>query len=250
MRTVVVLAGGLGTRVAHLTGPDLPKILLPVAGRPFIDWKLANLAAQGTDEVVLLLGHGADAVVAYLVDAPRFGMRVRHVVEGPELLGTGGAIRAALGELPDPFWVTYGDTLLELPVDRAQVTFEQRGLAVGMTVLENADRWERSNVDVKNGFVVAYDKNAPPGSYRFIDYGMLFLRHSAFAAIEEVPPLSLDALLKALIAQRQVAAFPVTERFYDIGTEHSYQETDRMLRSSKPWARRVLGIETQAHTPS
>ena len=59
MLPIAVLAGGLGTRVRHRTGPDLPKALLPIAGIPFIDLKLRELRAGGAERVVLLVGHGA-----------------------------------------------------------------------------------------------------------------------------------------------------------------------------------------------
>src|SRR3954454_4513252 len=103
----VVLAGGLGTRVAALTGPALPKVMLPVGGRPFIDYKLAGLAAEGVSDVLLLVGHGHEVIRAHVGDGSQLGLRVRYSIEPPGLLGTGGAVKAALGELSDAFIVTY-----------------------------------------------------------------------------------------------------------------------------------------------
>src|SRR4051794_32472077 len=94
---VAVLAGGLGTRLRGAIGA-LPKVLAPVAGRPFLDILLDQIAHQGFGRVVLLLGYRADAVEAHLAAAPRSDLRIETVVE-PEPRGTAGALRLALSRL-------------------------------------------------------------------------------------------------------------------------------------------------------
>ncbi|MGH2690322.1 MAG: NTP transferase domain-containing protein, partial [Actinomycetota bacterium] len=79
MRPVAVLAGGLGSRMTEGPGRTMPKALVPVAGRPFLDFKLASLAAEGVRRVMLLLGHRAEQVVAHLArlaPADIFGLDV------------------------------------------------------------------------------------------------------------------------------------------------------------------------------
>lgn len=92
----VVLAGGLGTRISAITGNCIPKVLVDVAGRPFLDRKLHELAAQGVEEVILLTGHQGNMVQEHLAINPPIGLRVLCVDDGPRLLGTGGAIAAAI----------------------------------------------------------------------------------------------------------------------------------------------------------
>src|SRR4051794_40358150 len=104
-----MLAGGLGTRVRSLTGGQVPKALLDVAGRPFLDRRIDDLRMQGVRQVVVMVGHHADQVEDHLA-ATDLGLEVVTISEGPALLGTGGAIAAALGQLPASFWVTYADT--------------------------------------------------------------------------------------------------------------------------------------------
>jgi NDP-sugar pyrophosphorylase family protein len=237
-RTVVVLAGGLGTRVAHLTGADTPKALLTVGGHPFIDLKLAELVAGGAEEIVLLVGHNADALERHVgaTDAPGRA-QVRCVEDGPELLGTGGAIRRALADLPDRFWITYGDTLLDVPMDVVEQFCDSSGADGVMVVLENEDRWEPSNVSIADDRVVAYEKGAAPGTHRFIDYGMLLLRREAFDAVPPGTAFDLGRVLLDQIARRQLGAWPATERFRDIGTEDAWRETDVWVRDSAHWDR-------------
>ncbi len=237
-RTVVVLAGGLGLRVAHLTGPDLPKALLPVGGRPFIDLKIADLASGGADEIVLLVGHNARFLDQHLGDvATPAGVHVRCVADGPALLGTGGAIRAALDTLPERFWVTYGDTLLDVSMEPVEDFADSCAVEGVMVVLENVDRWEPSNVSVQDGRVVAYDKGAPLGTHRFIDFGMLLLGRAAFAAHAPGTTFDLGQVLGDEIAKRRLGAWTVSHRFRDIGTEDAWRETDAWVRDSALWDR-------------
>jgi NDP-sugar pyrophosphorylase family protein len=236
-RTVVVLAGGLGTRVAHLTGPDLPKALLPVGGRPFIDLKLAELAASGADEIVLLVGHNAAALDQHVRDAVPLGVRARCVEDGPELLGTGGAIRRVLDDLPDQFWVTYGDTLLDVPMQSVESFLVASDVDGVMVVLENMDRWETSNVSVRDDRVVTYEKGAPPGSHRFIDYGMLLLGRDAFATRAPDSAFDLGEVVCGEVGRGRLGAWVVSEHFHDIGTEAAWRETDEWVRESALWDR-------------
>src|SRR5215213_5912998 len=99
MLTVVVLAGGLGTRVRNLTGPDMAKALLPVAGRPFVEHKLQELVSAGATRVVFLLGHGSAGIRAAVGDGSRFGLDISYHEDRPGLLGTAGAVRGALDDL-------------------------------------------------------------------------------------------------------------------------------------------------------
>jgi NDP-sugar pyrophosphorylase family protein len=236
MQPVVVLAGGLGTRVAHLTAPELPKALLPLDGRAFIDYELASLAVAGATEVVVLAGYGADQLRAHVGDGRRFGLSVSLVDDGPVLLGTGGAIRAAVDRLPPIFWVTYGDTLLQVPVDAVEARLSHDPTVLGiMTVLANDDRWETSNVDVDGDLVTAYEKHPIAGTHRHIDYGMLLFRRGVFEESPAGRRLDLGEVLRGLVARRALGAFEVTEPFHDIGTEAAWRETERWCRQTRIW---------------
>lgn len=237
MLPAVVLAGGLGTRLASVTGDDRPKALVEVAGRPFIDWKLAELSGRGITDVLLLVGHHGDAIVEHVGDGTAFGVRARYQADGNALLGTGGAIRRALPDLPDAFWVTYGDSLLEVPMAEVEAFADESGVDGVMVVLENQDRWETSNVSVREGRVVAYEKGAPPGTHRFIDYGMLLLSARAFAAHAPGSNFDLGEVVRTEIDRERLGAWPATERFHDIGTEHAWRETDEWVRDNALWDR-------------
>src|SRR5438477_11700098 len=95
MPAVAVLAGGLATRLRPLTGRT-PKAMLEVAGEPFIAHQLRLLRREGVSHVVLCVGYLAEQIADFVGDGSRFGLRVDYKPAGPRLLGTGGALRAAL----------------------------------------------------------------------------------------------------------------------------------------------------------
>jgi NDP-sugar pyrophosphorylase family protein len=229
MLAVAVLAGGLGTRLRAVTGDALPKAMTPVLGRPFIDYKLAGLAAAGVERVVLLVGHGSGQVRRTIGTGDRFGLHVSYAEDGPTLRGTGGAVRHALNQLTDPFWVTYGDTLLQVPMRDAERAFVASGLSALMTVFHNRDRYEPSNVRVERGFVAEYGKDPRPRRATHIDYGMLAFRHDAFVDWPDEHAFDLGSVITGLVHRRSVLAFEVTERFHDIGTIDALRETEMFL---------------------
>jgi NDP-sugar pyrophosphorylase family protein len=229
---VAVLAGGLGTRLRDVTGDVLPKALVPVRGRPFLDWKLEELARQGATQVALLIGHGADEIRAHVGNGSQFGVEITYVDDGPELRGTGGALLQALPLLGDPFWVTYGDTLLDLDVAAAEHAFGDSDADMLMTVLHNADEWEPSNVVVDGEYVVAYSKDPTPPGAEYIDYGMLAFRKRAWGSCRS-DSFDVSALIATLVAAQRARAFEVTARFYEIGSAAALEETERYLATRR-----------------
>ena len=231
---VVVLAGGLGTRLLEVTGDLMPKVLVPVDGRPFIDYKLRGLARLGVGEVVLLVGHMAEHVRAHVGDGSRFGLSVTCLEDGDSPLGTAGAVARAAPILPRAFWLTYGDTFVEAPLTEVEQLLGDGTDAV-MTVIENVDRWEPSNVTISKGRVVTYEKGASEGTHLWLDYGLLLFRRSVFDPFDPAQPLDLSEVVREIVEEGRMAAWQVTERFWDIGTPEALAATERRFVASGLW---------------
>jgi NDP-sugar pyrophosphorylase family protein len=224
-RTAAVLAGGLGTRVAGLTSGAIPKALLPVAGRPFIDLKLDQLSSLGIDRAVLLLGVHADQIVDYVGDGSRWGLEITIARDADVLAGTGGAVQGAIGLLPPRFWVTYADTLVEADLAEIEGQTEANGWGGAMTVLANRDRWQCSNVSVRGNKVVAYEKRPLPGTHLYLDYGLLLLPSYPFRRVADAN-FDLSVVLEDLISDGALGAVEVRQPFHDIGTPQAFRETE------------------------
>jgi NDP-sugar pyrophosphorylase family protein len=236
----VILAGGLATRMRPLTD-SLPKALLPVAGRPFIDLQLEHLARQGVTDAVLSIGYRGEMLRDHVGDGARFGLRVAYVDEGADLRGTAGALRLALsrGALDDAFLVTYGDSFL--PVDFAAVfaAFRRSGQPALMTVFRNEGRWDTSNVIFEPGAgrVVLYDKRRqtrPAADFAYIDYGLSALDRRLVE--EEVPAqgtADLAELFFALSQSGRLAGLEVHERFHEIGSPEGLAELETWIAAAR-----------------
>src|SRR3990172_12840536 len=154
---IVILAGGLGTRLRPIT-ERMPKCMVPVDGKPFLEYQLELFSRQGVRDIVLCVGHLGEAVLEHFGDGSRFGVQIAYSWERQGLLGTAGALKNAEPLLAPEFFVTYGDSYLLLDYREIMRRFRE-GNALGMMVAyRNHDRWERSNVALREGHVSAYDK--------------------------------------------------------------------------------------------
>jgi NDP-sugar pyrophosphorylase family protein len=225
---VALLAGGLATRLGPVAR-EIPKVLLDVAGRPFIDHQLALLRQNGIREVVLCVGHLGDRVEAHVGNGAAYRLTVRYSYDGPRLLGTGGALRRALPQLGELFWVLYGDSYVDLDFAGALAHFLPQGGAGCMTVLKNDNRWDRSNVRFEDGRLLEYDKRSPSPEMRHVDYGALLLRRDAVERIPPDEPYDLADLLRVLVAEGRMIGYEVSQRFYEIGSHDGLGEARAWL---------------------
>jgi NDP-sugar pyrophosphorylase family protein len=236
----VILAGGLGTRMLPRT-EAIPKILLPVAGRPFAAWLLERILASGFDEALLCVGHLGEQVKDALGDGAALGLRLRYAEDGERLLGTAGALRRALEMLEPTFLITYGDSYL--PFDYAAPLRDLRahpGALGTMAVFRNDDRFDRSNTAVAGELVARYEKrprDAPRDpSLDHIDYGATALRREVIAAIPAGEARDLSAVQRDLAAGGRLRALPAAHRFHEIGSPEGLADLEAEL--SKPGATR------------
>jgi NDP-sugar pyrophosphorylase family protein len=229
-----LLAGGLATRLRPTT-ETIPKALVEVAGRPFVDHQLELLRRHGIRRVVLCLGHLGDRVRDHLGDGSRFGMKLQYSFDGEKLLGTGGALLRAgklLGESPgDAFWVMYGDSYMDIDYRAVLESFDRAGADGLMTVLHNGNRWDKSNVVFRDGKLIRYDKKRTTPDMDYIDYGVALLRKRVLERIPEGQPFDLAALYSELVEEGKMAGYEVTNRFYEIGTPAALEEARRLFEA-------------------
>jgi N-acetyl-alpha-D-muramate 1-phosphate uridylyltransferase len=225
---VAILAGGLAKRMRPMT-EQIPKALIEVAGRPFIEHQLTMLQREGVDRVVICAGFLGDMIEAHVGDGARFGLSVSYSFDGERLLGTGGALRRALPMLGDRFFVLYGDSLLDIAYARVQSAYRQSGQPALMTVFRNEGRWDTSNVLFDGKRVAHHDKRHPSQDMKFIDYGLGVLDSDLLRATKD-EAFDLSDLYAGLAREGRLAGFEATTRFYEIGTPAGLAEADRYLR--------------------
>jgi len=224
----VILAGGLGTRQRPLT-ETVPKVLIPVRGRPFVDYQLALLKKSGIDDFVFCIGHLGEKVQRHLGDGSAYGCNIRYSFDGPRLLGPAGALKRAVPLLQDRFFVTYGDAYLRAPYGEImEILVSSEKLAV-MSVYRNENRFGRSDVVVREGAVVQYDKKKRVEGMDWINYGVSALRKEALALVPEGEFCDEETFYGSLIKRKDLLAFEVKNRFYEIGTPASLAEFEAFI---------------------
>ena len=229
MFPVAILAGGLATRLRPQT-EAIPKALIDVNGEPFVAHQLRLLRAQGVEKIVLCVGYRGEQIVKVAGDGSQFGLQVIYAFDGPTLLGTAGALKQALPLLDESFFVLYGDSYLECDYRPIQTAFERAGKLALMTVYRNEGHWDTSNVELSDGCVRAYSKQRRTPRMKHIDYGLGMFSRAAFAGVPENSPYDLESLYRDMLQQDQLAAFEVSQRFYEIGSPAGLDELRRYLR--------------------
>jgi NDP-sugar pyrophosphorylase family protein len=229
MPAVALLAGGLGKRLRPIT-EQVPKAMLDVAGEPFIAHQLRLLRRERIQRVVICTGYLADQIEDYVRDGSGFGLSVRYQIDGPNLLGTGGALRNALHQLGDEFLVMYGDSWLDTAYAPIVDAFRASGQPALMTVFRNQNQWDHSNVWFEAGRIRLYDKREQLPQMQHIDWGLSTVRADALASQPAGAPFDLAEVYSSLSRNGKLAGYEVSTRFYEIGSVEGLRETDALLR--------------------
>ena len=225
---VVILAGGIATRLRPIT-EKIPKALVNVGGRPFVDHQLRLLYSHGIRRVVISAWYRGEMIREFVGDGRRFGMHVEYVFDGEKPLGTGGAVRRALNLLGGPFFVLYGDSYLPCNYAEIQAFFAAENQPGLMTVYRNQDKWDTSNVEMADGRILCYNKKNRTPRMEFIDYGLGVFRPEVFEFIPDGQPADLAEIYQKLVTEQSLLAYDVKQRFYEIGSFEGLHELDALL---------------------
>ncbi|MCE1166100.1 MAG: NTP transferase domain-containing protein [Bacteroidetes bacterium] len=227
--TIAILAGGKATRLYPKT-LEIPKSMIEVAGKPFIGHQLELLKQKGIRNVVLCLGNLHKEIEDYVGNGDKFGLDVKYSFDGDKLVGTGGAIINAIDLLSDPFMIMYGDSFLNIDFIDIIEYFKGQSRSGLMTVLKNDDKWDKSNIEFKNGKIVRYEKNSG-GMFSYIDFGLSMLKKNVLSGREKNSAFDLNDVFRSLIENDDLAGYEVRERFYEIGSFSGIEETEKYILS-------------------
>jgi NDP-sugar pyrophosphorylase family protein len=159
-------------------------------------------------------------------DGSAFGLQVVYSHDGERLLGTAGAVRAALPKLEKNFFAIYGDSYLVCDYAAVEDEFSRSGKLGLMTVFRNDGQWDTSNVEFENGRIQAYSKKHRTPQMCFIDYGLGVFQAKAFSKSQAT---DLADVYTDLLRADELAAIEVHERFYEIGSPAGLEEMNRFL---------------------
>lgn len=248
----LLLCAGYGTRLGSLTR-DVPKALLPVAGRPLLDYTLAYLADAGVREVVINLHYRPEQIRTHLGDGSRFDVRVQYAYEH-ELLGTAGALKrlapAFLGA--GDILVVYGDLLLDQRLDALRHFHRERGAAA--TLLLHERRASNSVVLMDDSLrITAFHERPDEGQRhslpmsRWVNSGVYLLSESLLAHLPDQVPADFPRdVFPDLVRSFPVYGFPLSGYRCAIDSPERLAEASAAVREGRYRAAPALTAEASS----
>jgi NDP-sugar pyrophosphorylase family protein len=223
--TAVILAGGLGTRLQSILA-DRPKVLAPVAGRPFLDYLLTHLRNQGIHQIVLSIGYLATQIQSHLGSGDRWGLHVSYTRE-EQPLGTAGALRKASQGLEEPFFGLNGDTLFLADFNKLWQAHRTNPGAASLCLkaAENPSQRGRVQLD-QSGRITSFEEKVANDSGRqshwLVNAGLYVLEPRALAQVASGETVSIELQVFPELAQRGELYGQVQQAYFaDIGTPES-----------------------------
>jgi NDP-sugar pyrophosphorylase family protein len=205
-----ILAGGMATRLGDVT-QNRPKSMVQVGNKPFLQHQLELLKNSGVNRILLCLGYLGEQVEDYFKDGGWLGLEISYSHENKPL-GTAGAIKNAEKLLDDQFFTIYGDSYVFLDFGSVWKYFQLKNKLALMTVYKNEDRYDTSNTIIQGELVAYYSKKQKTEDMRHI------------TQIPEGTFYGLEDLFPQLIASRQLLAYEINERFYEVGSLNGLEE--------------------------
>ena len=229
---VVILAGGLGTRLRPRT-LTVPKPMVPVLDKPYLYYQLDYLKRQGIREALLLIGYLGEQIRDYFGGGGSLGMALDYSVE-KGLLGTGGALKLVGDKIHDDFFVIYGDSFIPIKYADFESAFRKAGTEGMISVYGDPEgvTTVQGNVALSpDGKVTRYDKKIHDPELMYVEAGVLAFRRDVLRRIPAGQIVSLENdTYPELIRERQLSGYVTAQRFFDIGTESRIRDMEAWLR--------------------
>jgi len=235
----MVLAGGFGTRLAHIV-KDVPKPMAPVGTLPFLELLLRSLATKGIREFILLTGYMHDQIESYLKDGSSFGFRISYSRESSPL-GTGGAVNAAIRLLFDEqnFILVNGDTYFEFDLESLESQHEQTGAIITMALkyIGCAERYGAVELDHKTWRISGFREKRAGLEDIYINAGVYMVNTARYPIYQGTQPFSFEeVVIQHLMNERMLYGLPFGGKFIDIGVPEDYfyaqKELSRWMAST------------------
>jgi histidinol-phosphate phosphatase family protein len=231
-RQLIILAGGAGTRLRERLG-DLPKPMIPVAGKPLLEHQVELAKKYGFTDLIFFVHYRADLIEKYFGDGKKFGVQIRYVLE-KEPLGTAGAVLAGFEKLAERFVVLYGDTMVNVDLDRIWNAHEKAEADATLLLHPNDHPLDSDLVEIdSNSFVTAFH-NRPHSEnvwrQNLVNAGLYVLEKSAISEFRiqnlesGIRDFGKDIFPAMLRAGKKLLGYNSPEFIKDIGTPERYDK--------------------------
>lgn len=228
-RQAVILAGGRGTRMRPITD-DRPKPMVPVLGRPFLEYQIEQLRDQGFERVLILLGYLPEVVQDHFGDGRRWGIRLEYSVTAPDQL-TSSRIVAARSLIDPCFLLLYCDNYWPMQMGQLWARFCEAGKPGLITVYSNKDGYSCGSVALDSkGDVRTFDRRRSTPGLREVEISYAIITDRCLALLPEKDTLFEEAIYTPLARQGRLTAYVTDHRYYSIGSLERLPATEAFMR--------------------
>lgn len=219
----VIMAGGRGTRIASVNS-EVPKPMIPLAGKPVLQYQIEALSRRGVKNFILVIGYLGDIIRNYFGDGSKFSVHIDYFTE-TEPLGTAGALYYLKDVLKEDFLLLCGDLLFDVDVDRFMAAHKSYGGAATLFTHPNSHPFDSS--------VIVADEGGKVVGWLSKEDERRWYRNRVNAGLHMLSPRVLDGIapqktdldrdvLKPLIPQGELYAYDSPEYVKDMGTPDRY----------------------------
>lgn len=228
IKQAVILAGGLGTRLRPLTY-KIPKPMVPVNGKPFLEHLLKYVSSFGITDIVLCVGYLREHIIDHFGDGSAFGLNIQYSIEETPM-GTGGALKIAEPILADAFFFMYGDSYMPMNLEGIGRAFVGNGKPGLITVYPNEEKLAPNNVRMaSDGSIEIYSKDGETPDMNGVEAGISVFKKEVLDLTDETKFSFEKEIFSKLINRKELMGQFVNTPFYDIGTPEGLEKIKEII---------------------
>ena len=232
IKQAVILAGGLGKRLAPFTDEN-PKPMYPIHGIPFIEYLIRQIKSWGIEKVLMLLGYKAEKIIQYLGDGAAYGIQVKYLCT-PVEYDTGARLREALPDLEEHFLLMYCDNICPINFAKLLNDYSSHKPLIQLSVYSNEDGYTKNNLKLNSdGKVLLYDKQRKAVDLKGVDIGYAIVSRKVVAMLPEGNCNFEAVIYPQLVESEKMYATITHHRYYSIGSWERIKLTEEFLRPRK-----------------
>jgi len=227
---VVIMAGGLAIRVRPLTN-NIPKSLISIEGKPFLQYQIELLINNGVKEIVLCAGHMGEKIENYFGNGDKFGAKILYSYERGKLLGTGGALKLAEPYLDEKYFLIWGDSYVRLNYKEMYGLHIKNSdnFDVTLAIFYNYRNYDKSNVIYHRGKIRKYEKNSKD-KMKYIDAGIMVINKRILKRVPLGKVYQIEDLFSKLAAEKKIQPFLIKKRYYEIGSLRGLDQFTKFIK--------------------
>ena len=238
---VVIMAGGKGTRIAQVNA-TVPKPMIPIEGKPILEYQIETLKKQGYTDIILIVGHMGNVIQKYFGDGSAFGVQISYIVE-EQPLGTAGALYFLKDEIQNDFLLLIGDIIFDVDIQKFLEYHCNQRTAATILTHPNSHPYD-------SGIIIADDKNRVTNWLHKederlwyknrVNAGLHMFSPRIFESFHEAKKCDLDRdVLKPLIKEGELSVYDSPEYIKDMGTPDRYYAVIEDIKSGKVSAKNL-----------